>query len=448
MTTPDSPQKSLRERLSATDVGDARLIVMPDPTLPIVHFTLAFRHGALLEADAEVGALSMLMQLLLRGTKERSRSAFHEALEELGSSLDVSVGHEMALVRGASLARHFAETVQLLCEALQQPALASDALRDLVEETCDQLRSERDDDDAVADLFLRRAFYDSTPLARAAIGTARQLQALSAKQVAGAQRALTGKGLIAAFAGAVTEAEAEAAMAPLLVFLAARPTPSPPPPVERPNLAATRIWLVDKPARTQAQLRVAVPGVHCKNADIDLFWLGTVAFGGTFTSPLTREVRDKRGWSYTAHADFRRRSVFASPVVLRSAPALPDAVACLALEFELLDALAQGKMEQSDLERARDYLLGRAPFWTASAFDVVSPALSLSLLEMPLDRLWDAAEQLRAIHLPSIPEAMARHLHGKAPVAVVVGSKDALLPGLRDEFGADAVRTASFDDDI
>src|SRR5690606_38732564 len=71
-------------------------------------------------------------------------------------------------------------------------------------------------------------------------------------------------------------------------------------------LSGLRITLVDTPERTQVQMRLArltLPGTH---PDSLPFWFAVLAFGGTFTSPFTPQVREVRGWSYHAETSFDR----------------------------------------------------------------------------------------------------------------------------------------------
>ena len=62
----------------------AQLLTLRDESFPIVHFTVAFRHGAETDAPGALGAMSTLLPLLLRGTEGRDRAEFNGALEALG----------------------------------------------------------------------------------------------------------------------------------------------------------------------------------------------------------------------------------------------------------------------------------------------------------------------------------------------------------------------------
>ena len=431
-------------------VAGATLLTVRDVTFPLVRFTVALRVGALTDPAHERGALAMLLPLLLRGTRRRDRSTFNAALEALGSAVDAVVGHELACLSGTCLAAHLPATLALLTEALTEPALAASELEPLCAEAVQSLLSERDDDDALADLFLRQALYPNHPLYYAATGTVASLGQLTQGSMQRALGHFRVERLIVAMAGDVTPETAAELVRPLLDMFAQRggATLTAPALPALPRAAGPTIIIVDKPERTQVQLRVARPGLAAGHADIDAFWLGVNAFGGTFTSPLTREVRDVRGWSYFAHANFRRRGLFASPVVLRSAPALADALDCLALELDMFAALARGEADPESIVMARDYLLGRVPFNQATAFDVIGPAVLLDILGLPATALWDLPERLAAIDLADVPHVMGKHLAGTHPVTVMVAPARAVEAQVRARFAAAQVHVVPFDDGI
>jgi zinc protease len=422
-------------------------LTVHDATFPLVRFTFALRVGALSDAESERGALAMLLPLMLRGTVRQGRRDFNAGLEALGSGMDAVVGHELAYLSGTCLKAHLPQTLSLVGEALCTPALDAAELKPLCAEAIQSLLNERDDDDAVADIFLRQALYPGHPLYHSSTGTIKTLKTLTPAAIARAYGQIRPERMIVALAGDVTGDEAQQWVGPIVERLSGpvQPLPAlqPLPVAQEPTIV-----IVDKPERTQVQLRVARAGISGSHPDIDAFWLGVNAFGGTFTSPLTREVRDVRGWSYFAHADFRRRGLFASPVVLRSAPALADAVDCLALELDMFASLAAGEIDRESLQMAKDYLLGRVPFNQATAFDVVGPAVMLDILGQPAQQLWDLPQRLGAVNLDDVGQVMAKHLSNTHPVTVMVAPAHEVEDAVRARFPKARVRVVAFDDGI
>lgn len=208
--------------------------------------------------------------------------------------------------------------------------------------------------------------------------------------------------------GDITADEACRSVAPLIARLGSGAGPRLVLPVV-PEPDGLEILVVDKPERTQVQLCLGRSAARGIDPDTNAFWLGAVAFGGTFTSKFTREVRDVRGWSYSAHVEYARKRPYPSPMVMRSAPATVDAVACLALELELYGDFARGLLEPGAVEFARSYLLNRYPLEVATASDLLLPAVRNELLGLDPNELFALPERLRAVTIEAVGTALTHH---------------------------------------
>jgi zinc protease len=433
-------------RIERHSAQDTTCLTLTDTSFAMVRFVVATRLGAMLDAPQRPGATQMMFELLLRGTQRRSRHAFHQAVEVLGAQVDTSVGHEMALCRGMTLRRHLDAVWSLMTEALLHPAFELRELQRLQAETLEELAMERDDDDAVADYFLRRTLFAGHRLSRSPGGDGSDVQALQLGDIHRAYAAFRSQPLIVAFAGDIAapvahqyaEALGAALRLPAAKRLSAGDVPAVPP------LRSRRLVVVDKPNRTQVQLRVAAFGPLGEAPDMEAFWLGIMAFGGTFTSPYTREVRDIRGWSYVAHADYRRRARYAAPLVLRCAPALGDAVPCLQLSLKMFGELAAAQLSDEAIHKTRQYVLNRYPFEVATVFDMLGAALGQEAANLPQDHLLQLPARLEALTPAAITQSLAAHLTASACIGLVVGPKEILVPQLQQQFADAEVQVVDY----
>jgi zinc protease len=422
----------------------AVLLTIPEPSVPIVRFSLVLRQGALADPEGKAGLTRVMLELLLRGTRRRGRVEWNRALERLGSQVGVTVASDLALVHGITLARNLAATLELVAEALAEPTLAGVEREDLVAELVEFLRSERDDDEALVDLFWRRALYPGHPMARRPSGESADLLGLGDADVQASYDARWRTGdLVLAVAGDLTPERARAALAPIVARFAADPVPAAPLPAF-PEPAGLHILVVDKPERTQVQAALGRSAAAGVDPDIIAFWLGVTAFGGTFTSRFTREVRDVRGWSYIAQAEFARRRAFRGPVVMRTAPSRTDVVDCLELEVQLFGELARGDLDDGAVEFARSYLLNRYPLEISTAADLLLPAVRNELLGFPPDELLRVPERLAAVTQDDVRASLRRHLDPERLVAVLVATADTLVPELERRFPAAHVEVVDY----
>ena len=421
-------------KIERFEASGTAVITVQDSSLPLVHFAVGLRSGAMLDPDGCSGALASLLELSLRGTEQRDRVAFATELDQLGSTLDSVVGQESAMMRGFCLQKHLHKTVDLAREALHTPALDERELQRLNDEALQEIRNGWDDDDVLADRFLRRELYENHRFARSPSGEAIDLPGIQRSDLERTQtRHLQPHELVFLFTGAIEPEEAKELVDPWLsdagLTTAGTPVLPAPEPVE-----GTRIVIVDKPERTQVQMRVAQLSLDAASPYALPFWLGVLSFGGTFTAPFCHQVREIRGWSYHASAYFDRFRRYRAPVILSSAPSKTDAVDCLELELDLFSRFAAGELSSEDIQRGRAYALNRFPLQIASASDVMAPSFALELLErspMELFRFPEVLEQISEEHVrASIQQGLKRgHV-----LAVLVGSAESLQKDLEKRF--------------
>ncbi|MBN1959724.1 MAG: insulinase family protein [Deltaproteobacteria bacterium] len=415
-------------------VGPAVLLTLPETSLPVVHFTLALRHGAFVDPQGQAGRTRMMIESLLRGTQKQNRREFHCALECLGSQIDTTVTSELILLHGTSLKRNLSATFNLLSDAVLIPAFDEQECKILSRELIDALRLERESDEALAYHFWRRALYQDHPLARRPTGEPSEIAWLKADDLRSAYKAQwNANSLIAALSGDINKLEAQQLLEPIIAKLNAKhyhqqqitnlPEPD-----------GLNIFIVDKPYRSQVQMCVGRSAVSGFADDVLNFWLGIVAFGGTFTAKFCREVRDIRGWSYTAYAEFARKLPFKSPLILHSAPAITDAVDCLELELQLYRELANGQIENQEIEAARSYLLCRYPLEIATISDLVLPAIRDEILNLPPNEFLKLPKRLSVIEPEAVSKALQLYLHPDNLIVVLVATADAILPDLQKRF--------------
>jgi zinc protease len=434
--------------LHHTKAGACDVLVVEDHSLPIVRFVVSLRHGAGHDPDGQSGATRTMLDLMLRGTARQSRRDFSNKLEELGSSIFAQTGHEAALWRGACLTRHLDQTWAMLREALCEPAFDPNEHKDLVSETVEELSAARDDDDTVAEIFLRRALYAGHPFSRASAGEIKDLVRLSPEDLrATFARRVAADQLIVGFAGDIAVDSAVRLAEALTATLPRHAEPF----VGLPNghnPDGLHITVANKPERSQIQLRLgALTGVGRDPCALP-FWLGAVAFGGTFTAPFTYAIREERGWSYGASASFDYQRRYRAPFVLRTAPSLDDAIDCVALELELFDDLATHGPAEEHIEHARAYLLNRYPLHFATATDVLIPALGYVLIDLPADTVFSLPQTLAAIGTSEVQAATQAWLKAQALHVVLVADAATVTDKLQARFPQATLQVVDYKDGL
>jgi predicted Zn-dependent peptidase len=334
--------------------------------------------------------------------------------------------------------------LSLLAEAFQSPAMHKDEWALLQEEMLDEQQSIVDDDESLADHFLRRQVYAGHPLARSLLGEPEETASFTLQDVREMyDNCFHTAPKIWGFAGDVTSAQAleGAHQVGLNIQNIQRLEPLP---YVFTNGAFHNICLVNKPDRTQIQWRVGQTVFSGQDPRSVALSLGVMAFGGTFTSPFTQEIRDVRGWSYFASAEFNRYALHPSAVVLKAAPALNDAVPCVDLAHALFHQWKIRGVAASDLALARSYSLHKHPFSVATAKDVLSMGLTYFLLGFKPETLYDEAMHLQALAWDEQWLLLQTLLQQTPMHTVMVGPAEVLYDQMKQKFPQASINTIDF----
>ena len=89
--------------------------------VPLVQFDITIPGGQLLDPDGKTGVASLLSDLMLQGTANKTPAELEEALGLIGASVYMSSSNEDFHISGTCLSKNFDETMKLVEEILLEP---------------------------------------------------------------------------------------------------------------------------------------------------------------------------------------------------------------------------------------------------------------------------------------------------------------------------------------
>ena len=160
-------KKRLRKIHRAPDLHHAesvpiagfRLISAKTSTPEIVSFSGSFLCGTAHDRTRKGIITQVLAEMLLEGTKKRDTRAFNQALEEIGATLSFAATSTRITFEAICLARYAPVLIELLAEALREPALHSRSLGAVKKRLFGELRLEEDDMKSTAKVAWTRLVY-------------------------------------------------------------------------------------------------------------------------------------------------------------------------------------------------------------------------------------------------------------------------------------------------
>lgn len=407
--------------------------------LPLVNFELVLRTGATHDPLTKAGLARLTARMIRMGSARINHRAVEEAIDCLGAQLSVQVAMSYVAFQGSVIARNIEPMFRLLGHLLSHPAIRVGDLQKLKRETMSELVDMRDNDRALAFTHFRQALFGKHPYGRSTLGTEASLRAIGQQDIQRFHRRhYTSANLIVGIAGPLRRPE----VARLVdIYFADLPrgqslrSDAPEPKIAK----GRRVYIVDKPERTQSQIVIGTLGTHFSDADHDALQVANAAFGGTFTARLMREVRSTRGWSYGASSRLghdRRRDAW----WMWTFPELSNTVDCIRLQLELYDALVRDGITKSELSFAKSYLINSYAFERDTAAKRIDQRMTLQVMGLPDNYYARYLKRLRAVSLAQANAALKRRLARDRLVVTVVSTADAIQNDLRQLPGISALR--------
>jgi predicted Zn-dependent peptidase len=402
------------------------------PRLPVVASALVIPAGeSTLDAD-RAGHAVLTGDALEGGTRARSGSELAEALEGIGAALQVSVGWDATTVSVSCLADRWEEAMALLAEVVLQPAFSDEEVTRVRDQQLARLRQRAMDPASLAnDRAAELIHAPGVPYGRPASGTLATVGGFdpaAALALAGTHYRPRGGGLVVA--GDV-DAERVAEVAGRAFGGWEGAAPGGRDFAVTPRFAGATVHLVDRPDAVQSEIRIGHPGAAMGDPAYHALVVMNSVLGGTFTSRLNLNLRERHGFTYGVRSGFAFRR---SPGPFSASTAVATDVTAAAVREMMteLRAIATAGPTEDEVEGARDYLAGVFPLRLETTGQVASRIAELIVYDLPDDHHARYRDRIRGVTRADASEAARRHVRPHEATVVVVGAASAVAGALEE----------------
>jgi predicted Zn-dependent peptidase len=329
---------------------ELRVVRRPGTGLLAGHLLL--RGGGSAVPGDRAGLASIVARLLLSGAGGRSGPAFADAVRALGASIEARATPTHLDLSLTGLAEHLGPTLDLLADAARRPALAASDFEREAALAVARVKARADEPQAVAPVVAAAAVFGrEDPRGRPVDGWVETVGRVTLADVQRlAPRLLDPRGGVLVIAGDVEpEAVRKAVEARFGGWRGAGPAPAEtlaPAPPPRPALV-----LVDRPGAAQTTILAARPVTRVDEPARAVRQVVNTALGGSFTSRLNQNLREKHGYTYGARSRFTL--AVGQPTFIATAAVQTDVTGPALGELRNeLDGLAQGGLEAPEVAKA------------------------------------------------------------------------------------------------
>ncbi len=413
--------QAMPEIQSWRTAAGAKVLFVAAEELPMVDVRLVFDAGSARDGS-KPGLASLTSAMLTEGAAGLDADAIAERVEAVGAEMGIGTDRDTSFARLRSLTDPDALEVALdtLIRVLSAPTFDPAEFERVRQNRLIALRLAEQDPGDVGQKALYRAIFRDHPYASNPSGTPEAVAALTPEDLRAFHRRFYGAvNATIAIVGALDRSQAESLAARLSAALPSVEPPPPLPPV--PPLEQPEIEQIEFPS-SQTHLYLGQPGMRRGDPDYFALYLGNHILGGSgLVSLLMKEVREKRGLSYSVYSYFlplERRG----PLVMGLQTQNAQADAAQRVLLDTLTRFIEEGPTQEQLDAAVKNITGGFPLRIAGNSKIVSYLAVIGFYDLPLDYLEVFPDRIRALTAEQVRDAFQRRVHPSRLAQVAVGA--------------------------
>ena len=387
--------------------------------IPKVQVALSVAAGNVEETASEVWLADMVTALMTEGTTKRSGADIAKAAATMGGSLSAGAGPVRATVGGEALSEFAADMVKLVAEAAQAPSFPAGELDRVKADKLRELALQKSTPQGMAAEKFAQVVYGDHPYGRyfptekAISGyTIEQVRAFHDAKFSAARARLY---VVGKFDAAAVERAAREAFGGWKAGKATEP------PRAKPT-SARAVHLVDKPGAVQSRLIVGVPVIDPSHADWIPLSVTNTLLGGYFSSRITANIREAKGYTYspgsgiTAHPGDAYWAEFADVTTAVTGASLKEI-------FYEIDRLQGEAPPDAELDAVKNYQAGSFVFQNSQRGGITAQLQFLDQYGLPDSYLTGYVGKVRAVTPATVQQMASKYIDDTKTTIVVVGDR-------------------------
>jgi predicted Zn-dependent peptidase len=421
-------------RITELDSG-VRVVTERMPSVRSVALGFWIGTGSAGEAEPEAGLSHLIEHMLFRGTARFESVEIDQIFDGMGAELNAGTGKETTSVYSRVLDVHLERALDVMADMVWRPRFAQSDLDNEREIVLEEIAMYEDDpQDKVFDV-LGEAVFGSHPLGRAIIGRAEVVAGTPAEGLRAFYDArYVPRNIVVSAAGSLDHDE----LVEQIAAAEASRTSAPVPPalVAPVDELERRIRFIEKDTE-QYHLCLGGPGIP--RHDERRFALRVLdnILGGSSSSRLFQEVREKRGLAYSVYSF---QSLYAGTgQVGMYVGTRPDNVGrAMAVVADELERFRLEPATPEELDRSKENVKGRLVLALESTTARMNRLGSSLLAELPLLSVDEMVERIDAVTIEDL-EGLARELFVPERLSAAgIGADRAVFDAALEPLGAAA----------
>ncbi len=405
------------ERVTSRSGIEAWLV--EDHSLPLITVKIAFRGGAAQDPDGKAGLANLVSGLIDEGAGELDSQAFQGRLRELAISMSFQTGRDEFDGSMRTLTENSDEAFRLLRLALNEPRFDDEPMERIRAQVLNGIRASQQDPSYIA----RRAWLNSAlpdhVYTRERSGNIDSVNAITKDDLRSfVGRIFARENLMIAVVGDIDATRLAEVLDRVFGALPESPDLAVIPDAAPVAGPVRQIIEMDIP---QAIVRFGHGGLARSDPDfIPAFIVNHILGGGSFSSRLYTEVREKRGLAYSVYSYLLplERAAFFVVAVATQNERVAETIETIEAEIR---RMAEDGPTEAELASAKSYLIGSYALRFDTGAKIADQLIGIQKANLGIDYINDRNGMIEAVTIEEVRRVARNLLNVDGLITTIVG---------------------------
>lgn len=417
-----APARAEVEIQEVVSPGGIRAWLVEDYTVPIVSARFAFQGGTTQDPKGKEGIANLMTGLFDEGAGALDSDAFQIALDDAGAEMSFSSSRDAIFGAMRMLADRQDQAFSLLKLAVTEPRFDPAPIARIRDQIIAGIEARALDPEARSEIAWAEAVYQDHPYARREEGTKETLAAITAEDLKAFHGRIFARsnltvGVVGAIDAVALGRQLDEIFGKLPQTAGLEPVPAAEPKFDQSIRVTYNL--------PQTTLQLAYPGI--KRSDPQFFaayLMNQILGGGSFSSRLFNEVREKRGLAYGVSSALINRD-HAQSLVIGTATRSDRAGETLRIIRDEVRRMSEEGPTEKELAFTKRYVTGAYAINNLDTSSAIARTLvNLQRDDLGIDYIERREALIDAVTIDDV-RAAARRLLSAEPAVMIVGPESA-----------------------
>jgi zinc protease len=397
------------------------VLVIQDSLLPVVNVRFVFKAGSY--HDSIPGVSAFTVDMLSKGTSKMSATDIASKIDFYGATLSYGSDYDANYVSIYTLKKYFDEIYNITSDIINDAVFSNEEIDRLRTQKINSILSFKDEGEYLASRAFKKFVYGKNTYANPVEGDEHTLKQINRDSLISFNKNyFTPENLIIAFVGDINPEEALKYVEKLENGQKSKVKSEM---VSDSQLAIDnpkqKVLLVNKRDAVQSSLKVGHISKSRSNVDFFPLTIMNNILGGSFTSRINSNLRERNGYTYGARSYFELKKYSGDFSVETEVKGDITANAVNEIIFEI-KRMRDEYVIDDELSIMKNYIIGNFPLQLETPGAIASRVIALKLFNLEDDYYQKYISNVNAVTKEDIKNAAEEYLHPDNLVLSIAGN--------------------------